>query len=886
MFTAELVCSEDLRRKLLFDNPNWNGIDYVEVADNQLSLCVHFFGDVPEHLTVDNILIEGGRRIRDIKVLRITIDRAHDLELDDCLRVEVDEPGDFSTYCLCIVEKVAPTDAGRQGDPRIASRILAATASAGGEPYDNAKYRPYRGFDPRYTCVPFSFKAGCPSDLDCKVAEVCPPEVQPAPEINYLAKDYASFRQLILDRLALTMPDWNEVLVPDIGVTLVELLAYAADYLSYYQDAVATEAYLDTARLRISVRRHARLVDYRMHEGCNARAWVTVATRVDETFAAGSFYFITGFLQLPAGGVLSETDLEPFPQSDYEVFEPILAATQQQISFYAVFSEIDFYTWGDNECCIPAGATRATLIDPRQSTTVGGSAADTTAGKAATAVAAANSQPPPKLAPGGILIFEEVLGPTTGEPADADPAHRWAVRLTKVTSNIDPVINNQPLIEIEWAPEDALSFSLCVSARLPAPDCRRIDNVSVARGNVILVDHGRSVHEPLGPVQPGDSEGECGCDGTVVESTATSLPFKPKLRNGPLSFREPPDPAASASAATAQDSRAALPQVVLVETTVTGTDSAVEWTPLYDLLERGGDDRAFVVEMDDDGFGNLRFGDGELGRQPDGGTIFDAKYRVGNGTAGNVGRETINRLVLRGDERLSDATLAPRNPMPAVGGTDPEPIAEVKLFASGAFRKKLERAITADDYTLLAGQDPALQRAATELEWTGSWYEAHVAVDPLHTESPTPALLAEVDGRLERYRRMGHDVAVAPAVYVPIWLAMEVCVLPHYARGQVEAVLLDVFSSRRLAHGNFGFFHPDRLTFGEGIYLSQIVAAAMAVEGVETVKVRRFQRLDAPPNHEIENGVLPLATMEIAQLDNDPNFPENGKLQLIMRGGR
>ena len=64
--------------------------------------------------------------------------------------------------------------------------------------------------------------------------------------------------------------------MPDLGITLVEVLAYVGDYLSYYQDAVATEAYLDTARQRISVRRHARLVDYLMHEGCNARAWVCV----------------------------------------------------------------------------------------------------------------------------------------------------------------------------------------------------------------------------------------------------------------------------------------------------------------------------------------------------------------------------------------------------------------------------------------------------------------------------------------------------------------------------------------------------------------------------------------------------------------------------------
>ena len=43
---------------------------------------------------------------------------------------------------------------------------------------------------------------------------------------------------------------------------LVEALAYTADQLSYQQDAVATEAYLGTARRRVSIRRHARLMDY------------------------------------------------------------------------------------------------------------------------------------------------------------------------------------------------------------------------------------------------------------------------------------------------------------------------------------------------------------------------------------------------------------------------------------------------------------------------------------------------------------------------------------------------------------------------------------------------------------------------------------------------
>ena len=37
---------------------------------------------------------------------------------------------------------------------------------------------------------------------------------------------------------------------------------------------LATEAYLDTARSRVSLRRHAVLVDYHVHDGCNARVWL------------------------------------------------------------------------------------------------------------------------------------------------------------------------------------------------------------------------------------------------------------------------------------------------------------------------------------------------------------------------------------------------------------------------------------------------------------------------------------------------------------------------------------------------------------------------------------------------------------------------------------
>ena len=70
--------------------------------------------------------------------------------------------------------------------------------------------------------------------------------------VQFLARDYAAFRTLMLDDLAANSSDAFVQHPANIDVALVEVLAYVADYLSYYQDAVATEAYLETARRRIS----------------------------------------------------------------------------------------------------------------------------------------------------------------------------------------------------------------------------------------------------------------------------------------------------------------------------------------------------------------------------------------------------------------------------------------------------------------------------------------------------------------------------------------------------------------------------------------------------------------------------------------------------------
>jgi len=880
-----LACAVETRRRHLFGNPYWNGLDFVEVSDDQLSLCVHFFGPVPDGVSEDNVLIKGGRRIRGIRAIDVHIERSGDPEVDDCLHITLDKRGDFSIYLLCLVEAAPPPGGGT------------GTGGGGWADDDGAGGRlPLHGLDPRYSCAEFSFKTACPSDLDCAAEAECPPAVFQAPEINYLAKDYESFRQLLLDRLAVTMPDWTERHIPDIGITLVELLAYAGDYLSYFQDAVATEAYLDTARLRISVRRHARLVDYHMHEGCNARAWVCVSTKTDlDPLPASDIYFITGYPDIPvsSGRVVKATDLETVPQNLYEVFEPFGTTAGQTLEFRAAHSEIRLYTWGDEECCLPAGATRATLLDEAPGKGPAGVPARRASASSVPGALGGSTTPDAprpagvlRLKEGDVLIFEEVKGPTTGNAADADPARRHAVRLTRVRPGMDRLFG-RPIVEVEWAQADALPFALCLSSRLPAPDCSLIENVSVARGNVVLVEHGRLVTQTCGPVDSVSTVSACACEGSIVDEITVPAIFRPVLTPGPVSYAESVPRPAAASATLSQDPRLALPEISLTEYTDTDTDTPTgpTWRPVPDLLQSQSEDPVFVTEIDDDGTAHLRFGDDDLGKQPAAGTRFLARYRMGNGPAGDVGRDTICYIVKR-EGTLSADAIEPRNPLPAVGGTAPEPIDEVKLLAPTAFRGRRERAITAADYAELAQRDPWLQGAAAELRWTGSWYEARVAVDPAHSERASPRLIGAIERLLHHYRRMGHDLDVVAASYVPIALALDVCVLPHATNGGVKAELLRVLGNRKLPDGRLGFFHPDSLTFGDGVWVSKLVAAAKSVDGVDAVRVTTLRRLDGPGTGAPAAGVLPLGPMEIPQLDNDPNFPEHGSLTLNVVGGR
>jgi hypothetical protein len=480
-------CCDQNRKSAVLASSSLNGIDYLEVLDNaaialnsprQQTLLIHCLKAVPSTLTMDNILIEGGESVTGITAVWVApasappaspvtnaLEQAYFTSLPDAksvLLVRTNKAGDFSTYTLRLVNGIAQAEL----DPFEVTEVLT-------------------GFDPQLADVQFSFKVECGPEFDCSPQPpTCTPPAGTPPPVNYLAKDYGSFRSILLDRLNQRLPSWGATSEADMGIALAELIAYVGDRLSYQQDAVATEAYIETARSRISLRRHALLVDYQVHDGCDARAWIQLQVQgnpgeeifLDRTLSR----FYTFAPGMPSSLQVGAGNEEAALLSGVQVFEAICDAV-----LFPEHNQMAFYTWGDNDCCLLQGATEATLYGSY-----------------------------PNLQPGDVLIFQEMKGPQTGNPADADIRHRYAVRLTQVATQnpkgtplVDPLFEDRtgnpitlpgqkptPITEIQWSQDDALPFPVCISSTYldSNADQQTVTAVSAVFGNVVLADHGLS----------------------------------------------------------------------------------------------------------------------------------------------------------------------------------------------------------------------------------------------------------------------------------------------------------------------------------------------------------------------------------------------------------
>ena len=815
-------CTQQKRRALVLQHAALNGIDYLEVCDSGpdcgcgkellLTLLKDARGVTLAPAQV-KITVQGdGAQVFPVKIIAAAADSPR------TITIQLNSPGDFSTYTLSLVATSSTSD-------------------------------PPDGFDPQLSSVDFSFKAGCGTAGDCAVDTCCPPKLAAEPDINYLAKEFDGFTRLMLDRLAVLAPGWQETHPSDFGIALVEALAYAADHLSYQQDAVGTEAYLGTARSRISLRRHAKLVDYQLDEGANARTWIYV--QLSKGVATLTLPANTRLCTRVAG---LPTVIAPGSNPEKQLNATLTFETMQAATLFQDQNGMDFYTWSDSECCLVPGSTQATLLGHPSGLTVG-----------------------------TVLIFEEVCGPETGDPDDADPAKRWAVRLTDVRQKdylnrpLQDPLDGTLITTILWDTADALPFPLCISSI--SDQGKPLLRVSVARGNIIPADHGtRQDWQDLGAVPPLPptpvTSASCTC-GSQDPVDSPHPRYFPHLQNVPLTFAVPFDSSAPGPAAAFLSPYAPpLPQLQVRD------DKLHTWKVLGDLLSAHESDRVVVPEIERDNTVFLRFGDGQYGMSAHAASSFQAKYRIGNGSLGNIGHDTLAHVVTN-----AHGIDAVRNPLPGVGGRDPETMEHIRQRAPFAFRAQL-RAVTEDDYGAMAQLDKAIRAARGTLRWTGSWHTAFVSIEAAAGDALPATLATSTKNRLNLLRMTGVDLDVEGAVIVGLRIEMNICVASDHFQSDVRDALMRVFTVGDLCSGQRGILNPENFTFGQTIYASPLIAAAQAIDGVSSVTLTVFERMDDPTFNAAAQGCLAMHRLEIARCDNDPNRLDHGILVWHMDGGK
>ena len=759
-------------------------------------------------------------------------------------------------------------------DPPQVENVLRITTKVPGDFSRYALHLEDQRIDRFFNDIPFTFKANCKSYLDCKQETVLDDNLEWVDfPVDYQARDFWSFRRALLDFAGQRYPDWQDRLEADAGVMFAEVLSALADEMAYYQDRVGREAFLETATQRRSLRGHARLVDYDIHDGVGAVSWLDVTVTPDQS----------GYLQ--AGAKVSDQDGSVMYEVGHNLAEALRVDDVTQLPDPVKYPVHEFcndfvpYLDGKNST-LPAGSTSLYLQGARSANIKTDDKTGDTPGK-------------------WMLLKENPSNP-------AERIRAWMVRVILVGKDeMDPVFQDE-MVRIDWEPAQALPFPM---------DLTKL----VVRGNLVPISTGAT------------STGRFSIPQQPSQKPEPSLPVKALERegaNGSVAYRfSLPKSDRQNLVWLGDDPRSALPEINLCELKWNGKDwerkrDAKAWTcrrTLVGVNSSQGTDTHYVLE---DGYwqrvvgyhrmGNpeeivhedyaqdrgwtVRFGDNEFGKVPPPGTAFEVQYRLGNGQADNVLAETLCRLekskvpgqaTLGGDtaERSYDFVRQVANPFDITANQDPEPPEQIRQFAPEDFRAKTYRAVRPEDYAEAAERLDWVQRAGGAFRYTGSWLTAFVTPDPKASYQITPAQRTGLEAQLERFRQAGREACAMDPVYATLDLIITLCVEPSSYPGEVEKRVLNALLGTGGARAQAGFFSPDNFSFGTPLYRSLLEKTMQDVPGVRTVLRIQFRRRGWFEMRDFTELVYRVGDQEVIRVENDRLLPERGSLKLEMKGG-
>lgn len=784
------------RIDLLLQSTSLNGIDFVEVpTPGEPVLRVHFLNGVALSGTVTNPQITGGETIPTVAVDPIddASDWFSDAEGRPILQLTAQAMGDFSFYTLTLTSP---------------------------------------NLDQYYSTTVFSFRPNCNTNLDCEApAEPCPPPAGNPPPIEYLAKDFLSFRQALLDFSALRYPEWQERAEADFGMMFLEALSAMADDLSYTQDRVAAESTLQTATQRRSIVRLARLVNYEPRTATSSSVLLQFNVTPGAVAIGAGEVQVTGVT--PDGQtVIFETGAGLADTSTYPV------SSKWNKSAVAPESIVP-YIWDTSQVCLEAGATAMWVAGHGYGFTVG----------------------------------MALLIDTTAQPP-ADPPIREIVKIVTVAEQTDELLGN-PVTYFTWDPSEALQYDHDLTQTLVA-------------GNLVPAAQGARFTEsfaiPATPRAANPPNMSLAVVRTGPNSTPTS--FAPMylytLANTPLAWLAPDAITSPTPEITLQPaSGSPWPWYVnLLQAELYAVGFTLDRASYVPIATNS--DGTICYDYDGDSGDTIRFGDENFGTVPDPGTIFQVTYRTTSGATGNVAADTITGF----DPATAPDVLSVTNPFAATGGADEEPDLTVQRLAPQAFRANRYNAVLASDYAAAAQTLPWVERAGTVFRWTGSWLTVFTTADPEGSEQITSQEQLQLIQLLNRRRLAGYESYCPAPVYVSLDLEVYVCALPTVFNADVQTAVQTALSAAKNPDGTTGFFYVDNFTFGQPLERSSLEAAIQNAYGVAGVHCILYRQRGIIVDYILLPDEVTIQPNQILRVDNDPSRPERGSLLVYVDGGK
>jgi hypothetical protein len=274
--------------------------------------------------------------------------------------------------------------------------------------------------------------------------------------------------------------------------------------------------------------------------------------------------------------------------------------------------------------------------------------------------------------------------------------------------------------------------------------------------------------------------------------------------------------------------------------------SDVLWREVPTFYGCGPQDRVYVTRIGDDGKMTVEFGDGRSGaRLPSGQDNIRAVYRKGIGRDGLVEAGQLSMLMSR--PLGVNATI---NPQAAAGAADPESLDDARSNAPVGVLT-LDRAVSLRDYEDFARGFAGVSKALATWSWDGRMRRVFVTVAGADGAEIAPD--SDLYQHLLNGLRNAGDPLVAFEVksfrtaHFQVGMRVKVGDLP------AEKVLAEVETALR---NRFGFAAR---SFGQPVNMSEVIAVAQGVTGVEAIDLDRLYRTTPPADQPPLNPRLPAA---------------------------